>query len=251
MIKLLLLITLPFLLPNIAIARTWKQPDYDLDQNRDEEKTYKFGVFETVAGYEDPDYSEALELASPLKDDRFQSYDVIIVINIDDEEAVPNARTAEGQHMRVYIRPDAIEAIGWERFHMDKPYDPDVGLLYYWKVSTAVPGRITPRGHFSPEMFSSEHRSTTYNNASMPWAVFFTLNYLYATHGTTSNTHLGKKASHGCVRVETQRARDIFHLIGANGKGQVDVINRDGSVQTLSDGVRASKLAYKTLYIVK
>ncbi len=252
MTKLLLLIVLPFLIPNTAIAaRTWKQPNYESDKNSDETQIHKFGVFEDVTHYEDPDYSYAQELASPLKDDRFETYDIIVLVNLENEAELAGQRSAEGQRMRVYVRPNAIEQIGWDRFHMDKPYDPDVGLLYYWKVSTAVAGRITPKGHFTPEMFSSEHRSTTYNNAPMPWAVFFTLDYLYATHGTTSNANLGKKASHGCIRVETQRAQDLFHLIGSNGQGQVDIINRDGSVKTLTDGTRANKTAYKTLYIIQ
>ncbi len=67
-------------------------------------------------------------------------------------------------------------------------------ITYTFKVSTARAGYITPAGFYGVEWLSPKHRSRKYDNAPMPWAVFF--HGGYAVHGTTEIRNLGRPASH-------------------------------------------------------
>lgn len=84
-------------------------------------------------------------------------------------------------------------------------------LAYTFKVSTARRGYITPVGRYQALWLSPKHRSRKYDNAPMPWAVFF--HGGYAVHGTTEIRRLGKPASHGCVRLHPDNARTFFSLV--------------------------------------
>ena len=55
-------------------------------------------------------------------------------------------------------------------------------LAYTFKVSTARPGYLTPVGRYQAEWLSPRHRSRKYDNAPMPWSVFF--HGGWAIHGT-------------------------------------------------------------------
>ena len=46
-------------------------------------------------------------------------------------------------------------------------------VRYRWKVSTARKGYVTPQGSWSAKWLSRDHRSRKYDNAPMPYAVFF------------------------------------------------------------------------------
>ena len=70
-------------------------------------------------------------------------------------------------------------------------------LLYEWPVSTAKRGKITPQGSYTPEFLSRNHKSSLYNNAPMPFSIFYDGNY--AIHGTDQIKRLGRPASNGCV----------------------------------------------------
>ena len=86
---------------------------------------------------------------------------------------------------------------------------------YQWKVSTARPGYHTPPGSYTAKWLSRDHRSKKYDNAPMPFAVFF--NGGYAVHGTNEVRRLGRPASHGCVRLQTQNAALFFSLASQVG----------------------------------
>jgi hypothetical protein len=58
---------------------------------------------------------------------------------------------------------------------------------YTWPVSTGIYG--TPSGSFRPQSLKRYHRSTIYNNASMPYSIFYDGNF--AIHGTTHVSQLG------------------------------------------------------------
>jgi lipoprotein-anchoring transpeptidase ErfK/SrfK len=87
--------------------------------------------------------------------------------------------------------------------------------LYTWPVSTAKSGKITPTGVYAPEFLSRNHRSKRYNNAPMPWAIFYDGNY--AIHGTDQIKRLGKPASHGCVRLHPDNAEILFRMVKWEG----------------------------------
>ena len=87
--------------------------------------------------------------------------------------------------------------------------------LYTWPVSTAKAGKITPTGVFGAEALSKNHRSRLYNNAPMPFAIFYDGNY--AIHGTDQIKRLGQPASHGCVRLHPDNAAILFGMVKWEG----------------------------------
>jgi lipoprotein-anchoring transpeptidase ErfK/SrfK len=82
--------------------------------------------------------------------------------------------------------------------------------LYTWPVSTARKGKRTPRGTWSAKWLSENHRSSRYNNAPMPYSIFYDGNY--AVHGTDQVGRLGRPASAGCVRLHPQNAAILFKM---------------------------------------
>ncbi len=93
---------------------------------------------------------------------------------------------------------------------------------YSWPVSTARVPYATPSGSFQPIRLERSWRSRVYNNAPMPYAIFFY--YGYAVHGTNETRALGRPASHGCVRLPTAAARELFNLVRAHGLGNSRIV---------------------------
>ena len=93
---------------------------------------------------------------------------------------------------------------------------------YEWRVSTAVRGYRTPAGVYKPYWLHKNHYSSIYDNAPMPYSVFFFGNY--AVHGTTEVKNLGRRASHGCVRLLIENARTLFMLVQQYGKQNVRIV---------------------------
>ncbi len=93
--------------------------------------------------------------------------------------------------------------------------DVDGAHFATWAVSTARPGYRTPVGSFRPQVLDRMHRSSIYENAPMPYSVFFDGNF--AIHGTTEVRNLGRPVSHGCVRLHPANARVLYDLIGREG----------------------------------
>lgn len=98
-------------------------------------------------------------------------------------------------------------------------------VLHTWPVSTARGGKVTPRGTFKPQWLSKHHRSSLYNNAPMPNAIFYSGNY--AIHGTTDVGKLGSPASAGCVRLSTENSAVLFNHVEANGLGSLTIRVQD------------------------
>ena len=87
----------------------------------------------------------------------------------------------------------------------------DGGVIKYrWKVSTARRGYVTPVGRYRAHWASRHHRSRKYDNAPMPFAIFFKGGY--AVHATDDLKRLGRPASHGCIRLHPQNAAVFFSL---------------------------------------
>lgn len=81
-------------------------------------------------------------------------------------------------------------------------------LIAASSVSTGKPGYETPAGIFSVLEKDRNHRSRTYDNAPMPFANRLTWDgvALHAGHVT------GAPASHGCVRLPAQFARQLYNI---------------------------------------
>ncbi|MEO3386313.1 L,D-transpeptidase [Mesorhizobium sp. CAU 1741] len=97
-------------------------------------------------------------------------------------------------------------------------------VKYRWKVSTARPGKITPSGTWSAKWLSKNHKSSRYNNAPMPYSIFYSGNY--AVHGTNQVNRLGRPASAGCVRLHPDNARVLFELAQREGLKNTRIIVR-------------------------
>jgi lipoprotein-anchoring transpeptidase ErfK/SrfK len=88
---------------------------------------------------------------------------------------------------------------------------------YTWRVSTARPGYRTPVGSFKPTALVRHHRSTIYDGSPMPHSIFFLRGY--AIHGSYEIKHLGRRASHGCVRLHPKNAAALYSLVRQYGVG--------------------------------
>lgn len=95
-------------------------------------------------------------------------------------------------------------------------------VSYRWPVSTARSGKWTPRGTWSAKWLSRYHKSSLYNNAPMPYSIFFNGNY--AIHGTNQISRLGRPASAGCVRLHPEHAAVLFSLTQQVGKSNMRVV---------------------------
>ncbi|HZP18941.1 MAG TPA: L,D-transpeptidase [Bauldia sp.] len=97
--------------------------------------------------------------------------------------------------------------------------------VYLWKVSTGRTGFPTPMGSYRPFWLDINHKSNQYEDAPMPYAVFF--NGGYAVHGTDAVARLGRPASHGCVRLSTANAAAFYNLVRTYGKWNTRILITD------------------------
>lgn len=115
----------------------------------------------------------------------------------------------------------ATVSISEQRMYLDVTRN-GVTQSYVWKVSTGRSGFETPFGSFKPTWLSIDHVSKTYDNAPMPFAVFFTGGY--AIHATDAVARLGQPASHGCVRLAPENAALFFDLVESFGKSSTRIV---------------------------
>lgn len=98
----------------------------------------------------------------------------------------------------------------------------DYRTFYTFDVSTGRPGHGTPTGTFRPIRMHEMWYSSKYENAPMPWSIFFYGGY--AIHGTTDLAHLGHVASHGCVRLDPKNAKLLFDMVKEVGMKNTSVV---------------------------
>lgn len=89
------------------------------------------------------------------------------------------------------------------------------GGSYSTLISSARPGFQTVTGCFSHPHLERMHYSKKYDNAPMPHSMFFYGGY--AIHGTYDEAHLGRPASHGCVRVSLRDAAYLYDIVESYG----------------------------------
>ena len=95
-------------------------------------------------------------------------------------------------------------------------------VLHSWAVSTGRKGFYTPRGAWRPQRMHTMWYSKKYDNAPMPYSVFFTGGY--AVHGTNKVKALGRPASHGCVRLQTRNAAQFYALVQQVGSKNTRIV---------------------------
>lgn len=86
---------------------------------------------------------------------------------------------------------------------------------YTWPVSTARSGYETPAGEYEPIALERMHYSQKYDNAPMPYSIFFYGGY--AIHGSSEIRSLGRPASHGCIRLAPGNAKLLYEMVEAEG----------------------------------
>ena len=90
-----------------------------------------------------------------------------------------------------------------------------------WEVSTARKGKVTPTGTWNAQWLSKHHKSSIYNNAPMPYSIFYNGNF--AIHGTDQIGRLGTPASSGCVRLHPENAAVLYAMVERVGKSDFAV----------------------------
>jgi hypothetical protein len=116
-----------------------------------------------------------------------------------------------------------------------------------WPVSTGRRGYSTPSGTFTATSMNEIWYSKQWDNAPMPHAIFF-MKDGHAIHGTYEENHLGKAASHGCVRISRANATILFQLVKATGLDNTQVVlsgeTPGGESQVASSGKSRSPSRY-------
>jgi hypothetical protein len=92
----------------------------------------------------------------------------------------------------------------------------DGETVHRWPVSTGKSGYATPSGTFTAFRMEAKHYSKEWDDAPMPYSVFFTKQG-HAIHGSYEVKRLGSPASHGCVRLAPGNAAKLFALVKKEG----------------------------------
>ena len=103
----------------------------------------------------------------------------------------------------------------------------DGDTVYRWPVSTGASGYETPSGTFRPFRLEKEHFSREWDDAPMPYSIFFTMDG-HAVHGSYHVKSLGRRASHGCVRLHPDNAAKLFALVQKTGMSNTRVVVKGG-----------------------
>jgi hypothetical protein len=98
----------------------------------------------------------------------------------------------------------------------------DGDVLYRWPVSTGVARYDTPSGAYKPFRMEKDHRSEEWDDAPMPYSIFFTRKG-HAIHGTNHKS-IGRPASHGCVRLSVQHAAMLWKLVKKEKMANTEVV---------------------------
>jgi lipoprotein-anchoring transpeptidase ErfK/SrfK len=95
-------------------------------------------------------------------------------------------------------------------------------VIGHWPVSTARAGKVTPSGTWTAKSMKRYHRSSRYNNAPMPYSIFYSGHF--AIHGTNQVKKLGRPASAGCIRLHPNNAAKLFSLVQSEGLRNMRVV---------------------------
>ena len=104
----------------------------------------------------------------------------------------------------------------------------DGATRWTWSVSTGRRGYDTPAGSFRAFRMEEDHYSKEWDDAPMPYSIFFT-GEGHAIHGSYETRNLGRRASHGCVRIAPRNAEKLFTLVKREGVSNARVVVRGDS----------------------
>ena len=114
---------------------------------------------------------------------------------------------------------------------------------YEWPVSTARWGYRTPNGTYKPQRLARKWFSRKYDWSPMPYSIFFDGGY--AIHGSYEISHLGRPASHGCIRLHPENAALLFALVKEHMDDTTIVVTgeRPEKPRARADVTRTSRIA--------
>ena len=112
------------------------------------------------------------------------------------------------------VRAEASILITVDKTKQQLSVEVDGANRYTWPVSTARWGYRTPNGTYKPERLARKWFSRKYDWSPMPYSIFFDGGY--AIHGSYEISHIGRPASHGCVRLRPENAAVLFSLVKGN-----------------------------------
>jgi lipoprotein-anchoring transpeptidase ErfK/SrfK len=92
---------------------------------------------------------------------------------------------------------------------------------HVWRISTGTGGG-PPSGTYRPQRLERKWFSRKYNWSPMPHSIFF--HEGYAIHGTVYVSRLGRRASHGCVRLHPRNAAALFDLVRSRGMRTTTIV---------------------------
>src|SRR4029450_3796177 len=91
----------------------------------------------------------------------------------------------------------------------------------------------TPKGTFKPFRMEEDYFSEEWDDAPMPYSIFFT-RIGHAIHGTEHMESLGRRASHGCVRLAPEDAATLYALVEEVGMANTTVVVRGRPTRPVS-----------------
>ena len=113
--------------------------------------------------------------------------------------------------------------IGIDKFKQEMTVTVDGEARHVWPVSTGRRAYDTPAGEFQPSRLARHHFSREWDDAPMPYSIFFTQEG-HAIHGSYERRRLGMPASHGCVRLAPENAAVLFALVKQQGVKNARVV---------------------------
>ena len=75
---------------------------------------------------------------------------------------------------------------------------------------------------YSPKSLSRYHKSSLYNNALVPYSIFFRGDYI--AHGTNQTLRLGRPAFVRCMRLPTSNVAVLFSLVKKHGSKNTQIV---------------------------
>jgi lipoprotein-anchoring transpeptidase ErfK/SrfK len=117
--------------------------------------------------------------------------------------------------------------------------------LYDWPVSTGAASYGTPSGTFKPFRMEIDHHSDEYDNAPMPYSIFFTQTGV-AMHGTYEQYSLGHAVSHGCVRLSVKNAATLWKLVKSEKMANTTVVLNEATSNSTRPTLAVSQPMFLT-----
>jgi tetratricopeptide (TPR) repeat protein len=183
------------------------------------------------------DYTKVIEI-NPKHDGAYQHRSLAYRAKGDDNRAVADHTTAAE-----IIRKPAAPAAPIEKAALvpsdaaDQPFTlvlkTDLGaqrltvvenevVVHVWPISSGTRGYSTPTGTFQPKSAHRMWYSRQYDWTPMPYAIFFVRGVAF--HGTTAVSRLGRSASHGCIRLATGNAAQLYGLVQKHTFAKTQII---------------------------